>query len=1163
MERLKSIAVIFLLASGLISPAVRAESVSSMLQQGLYAEETEGDLDKAMEIYQKIITRTDVYERVAAKARYQLGICYMKKGDHTKAARMFQEVITDFPKQRVIAARARKQLKNVGPQQQQPRLPWEVMSYIVDVHMEAYKKAGAMGLRINTHIYGVDDEFNKYFGGFLTFKNETGQVINEEIGLGNFSDSQEMELVNENGMVQKYRLVKRNTTSIGKYRLFWTPDRPIQPGEVRLLGYLKPETQKLPETDGGYHLRMNNHFGSPVLENFFLVAPYNIQITEQSSNYISRKKLGIFEIFLWQKEVPANTSNTVNVVLAKKTAEPIVVGTTPATGTNDVSPSLDKLSVTFDQTMKNGGWAWCRWGEPYPDTTGKPSYDSQFKTCTLPVKLKPGQAYLVAFNTKPYIGFRSASGVPAKPYVLVFATKDENGKPTPIPQRMLDKADRVNSLLVEPSYVQQTFNDIQPDGTIKFTNTIREKNRSAGTISTKSFINSDFVNVTAMYDDKGRPIEFTSTHSGNIYRYNATFNEPVLPGQTIVYSHEGTMTGLINPVPGKEQQFRYFMAHSPNADVPTQRIETYLLPAGAELISTNPLTMQRSEKNGRIQLHVEKLITPGGNIVTGFQYRLGDGNTEFDGDLQKLLDSAQPGDTVIVPAGVYTEPVKINKPLTLKGRSRTGCVFEVTANKPAIFIDTRGKGKASIEDITIKWQLATSDKGIEYPFAVAVKDSNADVKGCLFLPLGNPQRSPVAIRAIGFSDLAINTCRFEGFEYVVCYGEGTKGIMQDSLIMNCGHQGIILYSGATARVVGNVITGSKYHAVRSTGGNLSMRDNLIIKNKNRGVYLGNKSGRGIISNNIIMDNATGISGFASFKAKIENNLILNSSYAGISMQQSCSLSIRDNIFQANERGWIMFEKGGKGGNTCYRNTFWKNKIDAENFSKTGNSILEDPRFVSVGDGDFSLQAGPAKENKQGLTNPEVFKKLWKRWQNRKDRNELFSDQAAYLEEPVKTVDKKNKLQAEELTAQGWKLWGQRKLTEAEEKFKEAVAKDPTNDNAYQGLGWAQLNQGKKFNAKDSFEKCVRLNPKNSAALNGLGWIAHGAGNIDEAIEWWEKAIKVSNGRATASLSGLTKVYMEKGDYKNAIKYYKMWLKAEPNNKQAKKGLETAKASNKN
>lgn len=155
------------------------------------------------------------------------------------------------------------------------------------------------------------------------------------------------------------------------------------------------------------------------------------------------------------------------------------------------------------------------------------------------------------------------------------------------------------------------------------------------------------------------------------------------------------------------------------------------------------------------------------------------------------------------------------------------------------------------------------------------------------------------------------------------------------------------------------------------------------------------------------------------------------------------------------------------------------------------------------------------------------------------------------------VSKADKLASENLTSQGWKLWGQRKLTEAEEKFKEAIAKDPEAENAYQGLGWAQLNQGKKLNAKDSFEKCIKLNLKNSAALKGLGWIAHGQGNIYEAISWWEKAVTAQPG-ATASLSGLTQVYMERNEYDKAEKYYQMWIKAEPNNKDAIEGLEKSR-----
>jgi tetratricopeptide (TPR) repeat protein len=81
-----------------------------------------------------------------------------------------------------------------------------------------------------------------------------------------------------------------------------------------------------------------------------------------------------------------------------------------------------------------------------------------------------------------------------------------------------------------------------------------------------------------------------------------------------------------------------------------------------------------------------------------------------------------------------------------------------------------------------------------------------------------------------------------------------------------------------------------------------------------------------------------------------------------------------------------------------------------------------------------------------------------------------------------------KRQAEDLSAEGWRLWGQRKLAQAEAKFAEAIAKDATNANIWNGLGWAQLNQGKRVNARESFERAVALDPKAAASWNGLGWI---------------------------------------------------------------------------
>jgi len=359
-------------------------------------------------------------------------------------------------------------------------------------------------------------------------------------------------------------------------------------------------------------------------------------------------------------------------------------------------------------------------------------------------------------------------------------------------------------------------------------------------------------------------------------------------------------------------------------------------------------------------------------------------------ELQQMIDSVSAGQTVTIPKGVYTEPVTVTKPLILKGESRNECIFEVTSNQPAVSIDSKGKGKVLIEGVTIKWQLATSDR-TEYPFAVAVKDTVVEIKSCCFEPLGNFKRCPVAINSMGFSELNIDTCRFEGFEYTVCFGQGTKGSIRNSLVMGSGHQGISLYAGAKAEIIGNIVTGSRYHAVRSTGGTLNMTDNLIINNANRGVYLGNRSASGSITNNIIIGNGTGIGGFARSKVKVENNVIADSSYAGIGMRDSCSLSIRGNIFRGNERGWILFKEGGRNGNTVYKNTFWRNKVDVENMDKTADSISADPGFVDAENGDFSLRPGPALQHKQGLTNPEICKKLWKLWKERRNKNVPFTE----------------------------------------------------------------------------------------------------------------------------------------------------------------------------
>jgi len=181
---------------------------------------------------------------------------------------------------------------------------------------------------------------------------------------------------------------------------------------------------------------------------------------------------------------------------------------------------------------------------------------------------------------------------------------------------------------------------------------------------------------------------------------------------------------------------------------------------------------------------------------------------------------------------------------------------------------------------------------------------------------------------------------------------------------------------------------------------------------------------------------------------------------------------------------------------------------------------------------------------------------WVTFNNVSLRPGVKTDVQVEIEEASEVSDG-DKMASENLTAQGWELWQQRKLVEAEKIFEKAVLKNQKNANAWNGLGWSQQNQGKFLNAKLSFEKCLQIQPEHAAALNGSGWIAKAQGKTDEAIAHWKKAIEAVP-TATAALNGLATTYMELKDYGKAEMYYEMWLNVEPDNSDVRAGLERAK-----
>ena len=375
-----------------------------------------------------------------------------------------------------------------------------------------------------------------------------------------------------------------------------------------------------------------------------------------------------------------------------------------------------------------------------------------------------------------------------------------------------------------------------------------------------------------------------------------------------------------------------------------------------------------------------------------------------DTTIQELVDATKAGGTVYIPAGKHEGTLTIGKQLTLKGADRETCILEATADRPLIHLPK--KQEVTLESLSLRSQMETSERSDPPGYTLVVQDAKATVIDCDFGSLGNAKRSPCAVLANGFSQVDLLGCRFTGYEYTISYGGGAKGSVKDCVVMNPGHCGITVGNDCEVEITGNIVTGSRYHGIRCTGGTLFAKDNLIIKNRNRGFYLGNKSAQGEVSNNAILGNGTGISTFSSTEVEIENNVILGNAHAGIDTRGSCEIEVKNNILAGNKIGFAVYE----GGNNRFHvgnNTFWKNEMASTDFDLPHSTTKANPQFADPTLGNFSV----INSTGHGLANPGILSNLWKKYTELDAENATAFSETIAARMTAPEQQEKNPLQA--------------------------------------------------------------------------------------------------------------------------------------------------------
>ena len=346
---------------------------------------------------------------------------------------------------------------------------------------------------------------------------------------------------------------------------------------------------------------------------------------------------------------------------------------------------------------------------------------------------------------------------------------------------------------------------------------------------------------------------------------------------------------------------------------------------------------------------------------------------EHGSTLQEVIDAMRPDGVLVVPPGTYEETVVLHKGFTLRGADSATCVLMATADAPVI--EVQGRAPVRIESLTVKSQLATSEPE-RVGCALLVKDGNAVMRACNIVALGNSKRCPTGILVDGFASFEMQDSQTVGYDFTIQVSGGAKGRFERCFVYDPGHCGITVYADSKGEIDGCVVTGSRYHGIRSTGGSLQVSHCLILKNQNRGIYLGNKSARGTIANNLLLGNGTGISGFAYSAVAIRNNVIVDSAYAAIDTRPTCVLSIGDNVIAGNERGFVVHEPRSRNSFRMSRNTFFNNAVEFEQVEAPSEVLRLDPGFRDAAQGDFSLATEELARAGQGLRSPKAIQALW-------------------------------------------------------------------------------------------------------------------------------------------------------------------------------------------
>jgi tetratricopeptide (TPR) repeat protein len=122
-----------------------AAPVSVLLEQGIYTEETVGDLDRAIEIYSEIVADDQANRKYVAEALFRMGRCHETSGQKAEALEDLQKLVKQFPDQKKLVKRAKGMIARLQPKPLFPELEGCRLRYHVALNLSETKRPVNVG----------------------------------------------------------------------------------------------------------------------------------------------------------------------------------------------------------------------------------------------------------------------------------------------------------------------------------------------------------------------------------------------------------------------------------------------------------------------------------------------------------------------------------------------------------------------------------------------------------------------------------------------------------------------------------------------------------------------------------------------------------------------------------------------------------------------------------------------------------------------------------------------------------------------------------------------------------------------------------------------------------------------------------------------------------